>query len=266
MKDTRVVGTAAKARKSVNVEQVWRDFKRTGDGGLRNTLIEHYLPLVRYIAERISAKLPQNTELDDLTSAGIFGLMDAVNGFDLARGVKFESYGTTRIRGAMLDELRELDWVPRIIRQKASRIDAAWKDLQIDLGRMPTDSEMAERFDINLGEYEDMVRQASAITVVSLSETVHQGTRSLARSDLVKDRRSVDPEDDLRRQEVTEFITSRLSRKEWLIVLLYYYEDLTMREIGAALDLSESRICQLHTRIILKLHRYLQPIRTDLLS
>src|ERR1041385_968384 len=129
----------------VDINEVWREFKRTGEERLRNILIERYLPLVRYIAERLLAKLPQNIDVDDLTSAGIFGLMDAVKGFDINRGLKFETYCTTRIRGAILDELRSLDWVPRIVRNKANRIDAAWKDLEIELGRTPTDMEMAQR-------------------------------------------------------------------------------------------------------------------------
>src|SRR5690606_29008403 len=125
-----VVGTKRTKPDAAQIEEVWRRFKATGDQRLRNILIERYLPLVRYIAERLLAKLPQNSELDDLQSAGIFGLMDAVDGFDLDRGVKFETYCTTRIRGAILDELRSLDWVPRIVRNKANRIDQVWKTLE----------------------------------------------------------------------------------------------------------------------------------------
>jgi len=256
MKDTRVVGrTAVKVKERVDIDQVWRDFKAFGDEDLRNQLIERYLPLVRYIAERVLAKLPQNIELEDLQSAGIFGLMDAVNGFDLDRGVKFETYCTHRIRGAILDELRSLDWVPRIVRNKASRIDAAWRDLEIELGRTPTDQEMAERFGMDLGEYEEMLREASAITVVSLTEKAREdkGTKSLRKIDLLEDEKAPRPEDDLRRMEVADFVTKSLSHKERLIVLLYYYEELTMREVGATLHLSESRVCQLHSRIIFRL-------------
>ena len=153
-----------------NIEVVWKEFKRTGDKDLRNILIEKYLPLVKYIAERLLAKLPQNIELDDLTSAGIFGLMDAIEGFDLNRGVKFETYCTTRIRGAILDELRSLDWVPRIVRNKANRIENTWKMLEMELGRAPTDGEMAERLSLSVQEYEELLREASAITIVSLTD------------------------------------------------------------------------------------------------
>ncbi|MGH9362590.1 MAG: FliA/WhiG family RNA polymerase sigma factor [Thermoanaerobaculia bacterium] len=252
----------------MDIDRVWRDFKKSGADELRNILIERYLPLVKYIAERLLAKLPQNIELDDLTSAGIFGLMDAVKGFDLSRGVKFETYCTTRIRGAILDELRSLDWVPRIVRNKANQIDAAWKSLEIELGRTPTDLEMAQRLNMSIDEYEEMIREASAITIVSLTDKTKedQGAKSLRKIDLLEDKRVNDPEDDLKRKEITDFITRGLSPKERLIILLYYYEDLTMREIGATLNLSESRVCQLHSRIIIRLKSQLKKYQTELLS
>lgn len=263
-----VVTTQKKKRDQADINRVWREFKRTGDGKLRNVLIERYLPLVRYIAERLLAKLPQNIELDDLQSAGIFGLMDAVEGFDIHRGVKFETYCTTRIRGAILDELRSLDWVPRIVRNKANRIEQAWKGLEVELGRAPTDLEMAGRLELSLQEYEDMIREASAITIVSLTDKAKedQGSKSLRKIDLLEDKKGVDPEIELKKKEITEFITRGLSRKERLIILLYYYEDLTMREIGSTLNLSESRVCQLHSRIILRLKHQLQKFQAELLS
>jgi RNA polymerase sigma factor for flagellar operon FliA len=262
------VAVAQKKRAYSNVEELWKDFKKTGDKELRNTLIEKYLPLVKYIAERLLAKLPQNIELDDLTSAGIFGLMDAIEGFDLSRGVKFETYCTTRIRGAILDELRSLDWVPRIVRNKANRVETTWKNLEMELGRTPTDLEMAERLDLSLSEYEELLREASAITIVSLTDKAKedQGSKTLRKIDLLENKKQEDPEEELRRKEVTEFITRGLSRKERLIMLLYYYEDLTMREIGATLNLSESRVCQLHSRIIFRLKNQLKKYQTELLS
>ena len=255
-------------KNDANMEAVWREFKRTGDEKLRNILIERYLSLVKYIAERLLAKLPQNIELDDLQSAGIFGLMDAVEGFDIHRGVKFETYCTTRIRGAILDELRSLDWVPRIVRNKANRIDQAWKGLEVELGRVPTDLEMSGRLEMSLLEYEAMIREASAITMVSLTDKAKedQGSKSLRKIDLLEDKKGVDPESELKKKEITEFITRGLSCKERLIILLYYYEDLTMREIGSTLNLSESRVCQLHSRIILRLKNQLKKFQAELLS
>jgi RNA polymerase sigma factor for flagellar operon FliA len=262
------VATIKKRKEYTSIEEVWKDFKATGDKELRNMLIEKYLPLVKYIAERLLAKLPQNIELDDLTSAGIFGLMDAIEGFDINRGVKFETYCTTRIRGAILDELRSLDWVPRIVRNKANRVEAAWKSLEMELGRIPTDLEMAERLQVPLEEYEDLLREASAITIVSLTDKAKedQGSKTLRKIDLLENKKQVDPEDELKRKEITEFITKGLSKKERLIMILYYYEDLTMREIGATLNLSESRVCQLHSRIIIRLKNQLKKYQAELLS
>lgn len=265
---TRKKKREKKEDSSVDIQKVWKDFKRTNDEGLRNILVERYLPLVRYIAERLLAKLPQNIELEDLTSAGIFGLLDAVKGFDLSRGVKFETYCTTRIRGAILDELRSLDWVPRIVRNKANRIDGAWRQLETELGRSPTDPEMALRLEMSIPEYEDLLNEASAITMVSLNEKTkeEQGSKTLRKIDILEDKKGIDPESELKRKEVTEFITKGLSKKERLILLLYYYEDLTMREIGATLNLSESRVCQLHSRILFRLRNQLKKHQTELLS
>ena len=263
-----MVATRKKAKDDPEIQRVWVEFKSNGDKNLRNRLIERYLPLVKYVAERLLAKLPQNIELDDLMSAGIFGLMDAVKGFDLSRGVKFETYCTTRIRGAILDELRSLDWVPRIVRNKAHKIDGTWRELEAELGRAPTDVEMADRLGLSPQEFEDMLREASAATMVSLTEGSkdEDDSRSLRKIDLLEDKKGIDPEMSLRKKEVAEYITRGLSRKERLIILLYYYEELTMREIGATLDLSESRVCQLHSRIITRLRNQLKKYNTELLT
>ncbi len=248
-------------------ELIWIEYKEVGGEHLRNRLIERYLPLVRYIAERILVKLPQNVEFDDLYSAGIFGLMDAVDGYDLERGVKFETYCTTRIRGSILDALRALDWVPRIVRNKAHRLDDAYNALEVQLGRTPTDLEMAERMELSPTEYEDMLREASAVTMVSLNEqSSDEGdSKTLRKIDILEDKKGANPEEEALKKEITEFITKYLSRKERLIMLLYYFEDLTMREIGATLGLSESRVCQLHSRIVLRLRNQLKKYQRDLL-
>ena len=257
-------------RKNVDPDVIamWREYKRTQDIGLRNHLLEKYLPLVRYIAERQLSKLPQNINVEDLQSAGVLGLMDAVRGYDPERGVKFETYCTTRIRGAILDELRSLDWVPRIVRSKANKIQKAWKSLEDRLGRTPSDEEMANHLELSLPEYEAMAKEASAVTMTSLTTETKDddGSKSMRKLDLLEDKKGLNPEVELKKKEVTEFITRGLSRKERLIILLYYYEELTMREIGEALDLSESRVCQLHSRIILRLKSQLQKFQTELLS
>ena len=257
-------------RKKVDPADIamWREFKRTNDLCLRNTLIEKYLPLVRYIAERVLSKLPQSIQLDDLQSAGVLGLMDAVRGYDPERGVKFETYCTTRIRGAILDELRATDWVPRIVRSKANKIDKTFKVLEVQLGRNPSEIEMAPELDISLPEYQEMAREATATTMTSLTTDSREddGSKSLRKVDLLEDKKGLNPEVEFKKKEVTEFITRGLNRKERLIIILYYYEELTMREIGETLSLSESRVCQLHSRILIRLKSQLQNVQTELLS
>ena len=248
--------------------QMWREYKRTEDVILRNQLLEKYLPLVRYIAERMLSKLPQNIDVETLQSAGVLGLLDAVRGFDPERGVKFETYCSTRIRGSILDELRSLDWVPRIVRSKANKIDRAWKALETRYGRNPSDEEMAVQLELTLTEYEAMAREASAVTMTSLtSETKDDdGSKSMRKLDLLEDKKGLNPEVELKKKEVTEFLTRGLSRKERLIIILSFGEELTMREIGEALDLSESRVCQLHSRIIIRLKSQMQKFQTELMS
>ena len=257
-------------RKKVDPEVIamWREYKRTQSLDLRNHLLEKYLPLVRYIAERLLAKLPKNINVEDLQSAGVLGLMDAVRGFDPERGVKFETYCTTRIRGAILDELRSLDWVPRIVRSKANKIERARKALETQLGREPSDIEMATHLELSLSEFEAMAREASAVTMTSLTTETKDadGSKVMQKIDLLADKKGVDPEVELKKKEVAEFITRGLSRKERLIIILYYYEELTMREIGEALDLSESRVCHLHSRIIFRLNGQLRKFQGELLS
>ncbi|MEM7263083.1 MAG: FliA/WhiG family RNA polymerase sigma factor [Planctomycetota bacterium] len=250
-----------------DLELVWIEYKEMGGQHLRNHLMERYLTLVRYIAERILVKLPQNVELDDLYSAGIFGLMDAIDGFDLERGVKFETYCTTRIRGSILDALRALDWVPRIVRNKAHRLDDTYRELETELGRAPTDPEIADRLELSQVDYEAMIREASAVSMVSLNDhnSDEGDSKTLRKIDILEDKRGVDPEDEALKREVTEFVTKFLSKKERLIVLLYYFEDLTMREIGATLGLSESRVCQLHSRIVMRLRNQLKKHQRDLI-
>src|SRR5580692_2218780 len=150
----------AKVEKKREIKQVWIDYKKTRSEAYRNILMENYLHLVRYNAERIHVKLPDEVELDDLMSAGIFGLMDAINAFDLDRGVKFETYCAPRIRGAILDELRSMDWVPRLVRSRAHKLDNASKQLEIELGRSPTKDELARKMQVSIGEFEKMAKDS----------------------------------------------------------------------------------------------------------
>ncbi len=237
------------------LESVWKTFKRTRDENLRNTLIEHHMPLVRSIAERVLQTLPKSIELDDLSSAGTFGLMDAINGFDLSRGIKFKTYCTTRIRGSILDELRSQDWVPRLVRLKAHRLDRAIRRLEGEFGRTPNQVEIATELGITLEELDAHQAEANAKTIFSLSEKWDDGDeeKEMEKVEILADRKAVDPVDTIQQHDALEMITSSLTKKERLIILMYYYEGLTMREIGEIMELTESRVCQIHSNVMARL-------------
>jgi RNA polymerase sigma factor for flagellar operon FliA len=237
------------------LEVIWKTFKRTRDENLRNTLIEHHMPLVRAIAERVLQTLPKSIELDDLSSAGTFGLMDAINGFDLTRGIKFKTYCTTRIRGSILDELRSQDWVPRLVRLKAHRLDRAIRQLEGELGRAPNQAEVAAVLGISLEELQAHEAEAKAKTIFSLSEKWDDGDeeKEMEKVEILADRKSVDPIDTIQQRDALDMITGSLTKKERLIVLMYYYEGLTMREIGEIMELTDSRVCQIHSNVMARL-------------
>ena len=238
-----------------DIKEVWIDYKKNKTETLRNVLMENYLHLVRYNAERIHVKLPDEVELDDLMSAGIFGLMDAINAFDLERGVKFETYCAPRIRGAILDELRSMDWVPRLVRSRAHKLDGATKSLETELGRAPTNDEVARRLDVSASEFDKMAKDASAVGLVSLSRKWFEtdSNKDVREIDVLEDKKGADPVKQIQRKDLKELINKGLSRAERLIIVLYYYEEMTMKEIGATLDLSESRVSQMHSSILARL-------------
>ena len=245
------------AERQKQIQAVWLQYKnKPGCQTLRNQLLEHYLPVVKYNAERIWSRLPDGVELDDLISAGIFGLMSAIDAFDLSRGVKFETYCAPRIRGAMLDELRHMDWVPRLVRAKASKLLEATNTLETSLGRTATDQELANYLQLSLPELEKMSRDANAVGLVSLHKKKWgntDGYKELCEVDLVENKRSEDPTRRLKKNDLIRLVTKGLNRSERLIIILYYYEELTMKEIGHTLDLSESRVSQMHSSIVRRL-------------
>ncbi len=247
--------------KPEEIAQTWKDFIADRSNQLlRNKLIEQYLPLVRYHAERVWSRLPDEVDLDDLTSAGVFGLMDAIDAYDLDRGVKFETYCVPRIRGAMLDELRNMDWVPRLVRSRARRYSEASKELASKLGRNPTQEELAEKLNVDKAELTRVMNDANAANLVSLNKKWFEtdGSKDVSEIDLVEDDRSEDPTARLQRSDVIRMVTKGLSKNERMIIILYYYEEMTMKEVGATLDLSESRVSQMHSAIISRLQQQLK--------
>ncbi len=237
------------------------------DGKLRDQLIMDYAPLIRFVAQRIAARLPSNIEIDDLISAGVIGLMDAIEKYDPSRDNKFKTYAEFRIRGAILDELRSQDWVPRSIRDKAKRIERTFAELEQRLGRAPQDSEVAEAVGVTLDEYYDMVAKVKAVTLLSIDELI--GPSQHDRKSLLECLENVgskNPFVQLKSKGVRELIVEnieQLPEKQKLVLSLYYYEDLNLKEIGKVLDVTESRVSQLHTQAVNKLRQKLKPLLTD---
>jgi RNA polymerase sigma factor for flagellar operon FliA len=242
------------------LEQVWRDYKEKPTKEVRNLLMERFLPLVRYNAERIYSRLPDEVDIEDLMSAGLFGLKDAIEAFDLDRGVKFETYCATRIRGAILDELRSMDWVPRLVRHRTSRVEGVKNQLEMRLGRKPTDEEIATALGEDPEEVKKIVKDGFAVSMTSLNRQRYQsdGAREVREIDVISDRTQHEPIADMQSKDLKDLLTKGLSRAERLIVVLYYYEQMTMKEIGATLDLSESRVSQMHSSILARLKAQLQ--------
>ncbi len=244
-----------KTKEQLDIDQIWKQFHKTRDDHFRNLLLENYRPLVRYAAERLHSKLPDKVELDDLVSAGTFGLMDAIDAFDPGRGVKFETYCSARIRGSILDELRSMDWVPRLVRARASQLIRATQSLETHLGRRPTRDEIAEELEMDMEEFNRLQRDADTVSLVSLNSKYsdNDGEKDLCEIGIIKDDRSRDPLIEAQKQDLKSLLTKGLTRAERLIVVLYYYEEMTMKEIGATLDLSESRVSQMHSSIVARL-------------
>lgn len=242
-------------KEKVDIEQVWQQYHENHDECYRNQLMEYYRPLVRHTAERLHSKLPGKVELDDLISAGIFGLMDAIDAFDPERGVKFETYCSPRVRGSILDELRSMDWVPRLVRARASQLSKATQSLETHLGRRPNDKEIAKQLGINKTEFKRLQKDANAISQVSLDNRYsdNDGEKEIREIDIIRDDRSQDPLTEAQKRDLKSLLTKGLTRAERLIVVLYYYEEMTMKEIGATLDLSESRVSQMHSSIVARL-------------
>ena len=249
----------AKLNAEAALRELWREFKGSGESQLRERLILHYSPLVKYVAGRVGVGLPPNIEQADLVSYGIFGLIDAIEKFDLERAIKFETYAISRIKGAIIDELRAIDWIPRSVRYKAREVEKAYAALEAKLHRTPTESEVAGELGITLDELHTIFSQVSFVNVIALDELLNVGGErgdKLSLVDTLEDTRAEDPVEVFETEE-TKYLLSRaintLPEREKIVVTLYYYEGLTLAEIGQVLGVTESRICQMHTKAVLQL-------------
>ncbi|MGI9023652.1 MAG: RNA polymerase sigma factor WhiG [Acidimicrobiales bacterium] len=251
------------------VAELWEEYKSTGALEARNRLVLHYSPLVKFVAGRVSSGLPHNVDQADLVSYGMFGLIDAIDKFDLGRGFKFETYAISRVRGAIIDELRSIDWVPRSVRAKARAVERTYAKLENDLRRTPTDAEVAAAMGISDDELQALFARISFFGIVALEETLSVGPeRSDAATvgDTITDP-GIGPAGALEEEETRSMLVAainRLPEREKVVLALYYYENLTLNQIGQVLGITESRVCQIHTKAVLQLRSKLGQSQREL--
>lgn len=249
-----------------DLDRVWARFKDRSDQSDRDQLIVYYAPLVKYVAGRVAAGLPQSVDQADLVSYGMFGLIDAITKFDPARGFKFETYAISRVKGAILDELRSIDWVPRSVRSKAKSVERAIMKLESQLHRAPTDDEIAGELDLSLTQLNGIYNQISSLGVVALDEMLSfNGGESLTFGDTLAARED-GPGGVYERVEMRQLLAdaiNRMNEREKIVLTLYYYENLTLAEIGRVLGVTESRICQIHTKAVLHLKSRLSSLERE---
>lgn len=260
-------GTDMRKIRDADHRHLWEAYAKTKDPEIKSKIIEAYFPLVQYLAERMVTTLPASVDVDDLVSMGTFGMIEAIDRFDLSRGIQFKTYCTARIRGAILDNLRTNDWVPRLVRLRTNLVDKTLRRLYAELGREPTDPEMATALDMDMEEYQALRREASPTAMLSLTEDGgnddgESGGRML---DLIGDRSTVDePRQEQQRRDVRDLLFKSLSDKEQIVIQYYYFEGLSMREIAGMLRLTESRVCQIHSKVIRRLRSLHENRRAEL--
>jgi RNA polymerase sigma factor for flagellar operon FliA len=246
-----------------SVEELWADYKSSGDQSARDRLILHYSPMVKYVAGRVAAAMPSHVDYADLVSYGILGLIDAIGKFEPERGIKFETYGVPRVRGAILDELRSTDWVPRSVRSKARAVDTAFSKLEGTLGRSPSDGELAGELGMTPSDLNGILRQTSRAGLLQLDDVLfHQGGSAQTLGDTIPDQND-SPGARMEREETREQLAKairQLDERERKVLTLYYYEGLNLSEIGDVLGVTESRTCQIHTKAVLHLRQRLRDV------
>ena len=250
--------------KEIELRDLWRRYKVNGDDGARERLVVAYSPMVKFVAGRLGAGLPSHVDDADLISYGLMGLIGAIERFEPERGIKFETFAMTRIRGAIIDELRSLDWVPRSVRSRAREIEAAQVKLEHELQRAPSEAELAAKLGIDEEELRSSLLEIANSSVYALDElwTVSDSSGDkVSLLDTISDPRADDPQESLDSSEIKDRLTeaiASLPEREQLVVALYYYENLTLREIGEVLGVTESRVSQLHTKAVMRLKTHLQ--------
>jgi RNA polymerase sigma factor for flagellar operon FliA len=255
------------ADKPADTQALWQDYKRTKNKDVRERLILTYAPLVKYVAGRVGSGLPAHVDEQDLVSYGLLGLINAIERFDPDLGIKFETFAIARIKGSIIDELRSMDWVPRSVRARARDIERAITALEAQLTRAPTDEEIARKLGITEGEFQDSLLEISRSSIAALDEfwsAPGSGGDAVALIDTIEDPLAAEPQQAMAMTELREALgeaISRLPEREKLVVTLYYYEELTLREIGEVLSVTESRVSQLHTKAILRLKARLSAAR-----
>ncbi|MDR2618444.1 MAG: RNA polymerase sigma factor WhiG [Treponema sp.] len=247
-------------------DELWQQYRRTRDPKIRETFIKQYAPLVKYVAGKVAVGMPSNVEFDDLVGFGVFGLLDAIDKFDPDKNVKFKTYAVTRIRGAIFDELRSIDWVPRSVRQKTREVEDAIGTLEARLGRSATDQEIAGALGMGEDEYLKTMVKISGASIISIHEVWYSGDENdkVSIADSIESPVSLNPEVMAERDEIRRVIVEAISElpdNEKKILVLYYFEDLTLKEIGQVLGVTESRVSQLHTKAIMRLRARLKNSR-----
>jgi RNA polymerase sigma factor for flagellar operon FliA len=251
-------------------DALWRKFKKNRDPAIRDAFVRQYAPLVKYVAGKIAVSMPHNVEFDDLVGFGVFGLFDAINKFDPDKHVKFKTYAVTRIRGAIFDELRSIDWVPRSVRQKSREVEDTMRRLESSLGRTATDEELAGAMGVSVKDLGKTLLKISSTSLLSLNDIWYTGEDNdkVSIGDSIESPRSMNPEAIVEKEEIRQVIIrtiNELPEKEKKVLVLYYYEDLTLKEIGKVLEVTESRVSQLHTKAIMRLRSKLTNIKKGIM-
>ncbi|ORC34255.1 RNA polymerase sigma factor WhiG [Marispirochaeta aestuarii] len=251
-------------------EELWALYKKNRDPKIRDAFVKQYAPLVKYVAGKVAMGMPHNVEFDDLVGFGVFGLIDAINKFDPEKHVKFKTYAVTRIRGAIFDELRSIDWVPRSVRQKAREIEDTVQRLEASLGRSASDQEIAAEMGMDIDEYHRAMVKISGTSIMSLNDVWYSGEENdkISIVDSIESPQSLNPDIIVEKEEIKKVIIeaiNELPEKEKKVLVLYYYEDLTLKEIGKVLEVTESRISQLHTKAIMRLRAKLTNIKKGIM-